>query len=465
MSYLSRFRGLVTHKYPCCVQKMSTNSMRVGLVQLTSTSDKSRNREKCSELIKKAKGNGASVVFLPEGFDFIGESSKQTAELAEPLIATDGTIAFYRQLALELNVALSLGGFHERVSNSDRLANSHVFIGADGKVKDVYRKAHLFDVEIPEQKIKLRESDYVQPGDKICTPLDLQGFKLGLAICYDLRFPEMSLALMRKGANILAYPSAFTVPTGVAHWFPLLRARAIETQSYVIAAAQTGSHNAKRSSFGHACIIDPWGTIIAQCPEGEDVVVAELCLEKLNQVRRKMPINDHRRLDLYGLCVSGGIQVGDADLDQTQFYFGPHLNSGRCIVLQSRKSYVLVNKKPRPGHLLAIPKRPDAKRLCDLTPDEVQDLFMIVQEAQKLVESFFQATSSTVSIQDGPEAGQTVNHVHVHILPRIKDDFENNDDVYNYLANHDRGDDILWRTEDEMASECLKLRQHFVNKT
>ena len=127
----------------------------------------------------------------------------------------------------------------------------------------------MFDVEIPDRNVRLKESDYVIPGSEIGQPVDMGSFKIGMGICYDLRFPEFALALRRSGASILTFPSAFTVPTGSAgHWFALLKARAIENQCYVIAAAQTGNHNPKRSSFGHACIIDPYGCVIAECPEG-----------------------------------------------------------------------------------------------------------------------------------------------------------------------------------------------------
>lgn len=449
---------------------MST-SCRVAVIQLTSTGDKGRNQRKCLELLEKAKSYGAEAAFLPEGFDFIGESSEQTLALAESICQPDGTVAYFQSLASKLGIVLSLGGFHEIVSSKDskeevgKLSNTHIVINANGDISATYRKAHLFDVEVPERNLKLQESKYVNAGNEIPRVIDLlNGFKLGLAICYDLRFPEMSLLLRRRGANILTFPSAFTVATGSAgHWSALLKARAIETQSYVIAAAQTGSHNKKRSSFGHACIIDPWGTVIAECPEGEGVVVAELNLDRVHDVRRNMPIESHRRQDLYSLSSLGDIQVADEKLDKIKFNFGQHINSGRCIIFESRLSYALVNKKPvRPGHVLVIPKRSSAERLGDLTVDELQDLMTSVQQAQKLVESYFKATSSTITIQDGPEAGQTVKHVHVHILPRHLGDFAHNDDIYQELENHDKGDNIQWRSEDEMAAESRLLRAHFL---
>lgn len=326
--------------------KMSSVS-RVAILQLTSTSDKQRNRDKCRELLTKAKLHGAEAAFLPEAFDFIGESSRQSWELAEYLDQDDGTVEFYKNLAKELNMSLSLGGFHEKIPNVQKLANSHVFISQTGHIKAVYRKTHLFDVDIPDKGVKLKESDYVQAGSAIGWPIQLLdapncGFNVGLAICYDLRFPELALILRRRGANILTYPSAFTVPTGAAgHWFTLLAARAIETQSYVIAAAQTGKHHAKRSSFGHACIIDPWGTVIAQCPEGEGIVVAELNTTRVKDVRRDMPIESHSRNDLYGLSADGEVHVADEEIDGQSFDFGQVFVAGRHVVIAKNVQYFL----------------------------------------------------------------------------------------------------------------------------
>ena len=243
---------------------MST-TCRIAVLQMTSTSDKSRNRRKCQSLLQKAKSYGAQAAFLPEAFDFIGESAQQTNELAEAIDDKGGTISFYQKLAMELNMSLSLGGFHERLLTEKKLSNTHLFISSEGEILGKYAKTHLFDVEIPERSLRLKESDYVQAGDSLGlnNPVPLlknsHDFQVGLAVCYDLRFPELSIALCRRGANVLTFPSAFTVATGSAgHWSTLLRARAIENQCYVVAAAQTGRHNEKRTSYGHACIIDPW---------------------------------------------------------------------------------------------------------------------------------------------------------------------------------------------------------------
>ena len=446
--------------------KMST-TCRIAVIQMTSTSDKLRNRSKCQSLLEKAKSYGAQAAFLPEAFDFIGESAQQTVELAESSL-NDGTISFYQSLAAKLNMSLSLGGFHEALKNNQKLSNTHIFISSKGQIIGRYAKAHLFDVEIPERGIRLKESDYVQAGRKIAGPVPLleeqDQFQVGLAICYDLRFPQLAMALCQRGANILTFPSAFTVATGSAgHWSTLLKARAIENQCYVVAAAQTGRHNPKRSSYGHACVIDPWGTVIAECPEGEEMVVAELSLDKIEDVKKNMPVDRHRRNDLYALATADNFLVAEDehDYDQKNFKFADIDIPGKCVVFASRCSLVIVNRKPVvPGHLLVIPKSP-ARRVQDLDVDQVTDLFLTVQTAQKLSESFFQAESSTLSVQDGPDAGQTVAHVHVHVLPRKPGDFANNDDIYNELSTHDKGDNVQWRSYEEMSEEASRLRQHF----
>uniref|UniRef100_UPI00398E80BE deaminated glutathione amidase n=1 Tax=Pristiophorus japonicus TaxID=55135 RepID=UPI00398E80BE len=202
----------------------------------------------------------------------------------------------------ETGVWLSLGGFHERCHDWERdrrIYNAHVLINDSGEIAVVYRKTHLFDVEL-KGRVSLKESNFTIPGPGIEAPVDTPIGKLGLAICYDLRFPEISLTLAQDGAEILTFPSAFTMTTGMAHWEPLLRARAIETQSYVVAAAQTGRHNETRTSYGHSMVVDPWGCVIAQCHEGPGLCYAEIDLQYLRDIRRDMLLMHHRRTDLYG---------------------------------------------------------------------------------------------------------------------------------------------------------------------
>lgn len=280
------------------LNRMSSAPNSIAAVcQMTAIPEKEANLSVCKNLLQEAKHKGASMVFLPEGFDYIGSSREETLSLAESL---DGeTISKYSQIARNLEIWLSLGGFHERGPNwkSDRrIYNSHIIINNKGDIVSVYRKAHLFDVELPEKGVSLKESAFAIPGPSLIAPIETPIGKLGLGICYDLRFPELSIALQRQGAEILTYPSAFTVATGAAHWEVLLRARAIETQCFVLAAAQVGPHHVKRSSFGHALAVDPWGEVLGDCGGTEPgLIMVDINLEKLKNTRRNMPVQEHRR--------------------------------------------------------------------------------------------------------------------------------------------------------------------------
>lgn len=270
----------------------------VAVCQMNSTNEVERNLEICEDLIRKAKTRGAKMIFLPECFDYVAESSEQACSMAAPLQSP--RMQCMCDLAQELGVWLSLGGYHEQGPPGEkRLYNSHVIVNDSGVIVEVYHKMHLFDVNVQDGP-RLKESNAVIPGDKIVPPVPTPVGNVGLAICYDVRFPELSLVLAQQGAHILTFPSAFTQITGSAHWEVLLRSRAIENQCYVIAAAQTGQHNAKRRSYGHAMIVDPWGRVIAQCSEGNGLSVAEIDLAYLNKVRQQMPIMNHKRKDLYG---------------------------------------------------------------------------------------------------------------------------------------------------------------------
>ncbi|NWH68387.1 NIT1 amidase, partial [Geococcyx californianus] len=279
----------------------------VAVAQVTSTPDKEQNFAACAGLVRQAAERGAHLVFLPEGFDYIGRDATQTLGMAEPL---DGDImGRYAQLARDCGVWLSLGGFHERGhdwATTQRVYNCHAVLRPDGHLVAAYRKTHLCDVEL-EGRISMKESSFTNPGTALVAPVPTPAGKLGLSICYDLRFPELSLALRRAGAEILTFPSAFTVPTGSAHWEVLLRARAIENQCYVVAAAQTGQNHERRVSYGHTLVVDPWGTVVAQCHEGPGLCYAEIDLPYLRRVRQEIPVFDHRRPDLYGTVEATGL--------------------------------------------------------------------------------------------------------------------------------------------------------------
>jgi predicted amidohydrolase len=186
------------------------------------------------------------------------------------------------------------GGFWEKAADSDKVRNACVYMRADGTIANVYRKIHLFDVDLPDGT-KLLESETVEPGEEIVVA-DTPFGTLGLSVCYDLRFPELYRKLVDAGAIALAVPAAFTLTTGKDHWHVLLRARAIEQQCYVLAAAQAGHHYGRRRSYGHALIADPWGTVLAECGEGEGVAVAEIDPSYVQSVRGSLPSLAHRKL-------------------------------------------------------------------------------------------------------------------------------------------------------------------------
>jgi len=260
--------------------------------QMTSTSDAAGNLARAEELIRAAAERGAELVATPENTGYLGPHEEKV-RLAEPL---DGpTCTRFAGLAGELGIHLLLGSFAERTGDPKRSANTSVLFGPDGARLAVYRKIHLFDVDVPGG-VSFRESDTVRPGSEVVvarTPLA----RIGLSICYDLRFAELYGALAARGAEVIAIPSAFTAATGKAHWETLLRARAIETQCWVIAPGQHGHHDdgGLRESHGHSMIVDPWGQVVAQVPDGPGLAVAEIDLTRLEQVRRAIPVAAHRR--------------------------------------------------------------------------------------------------------------------------------------------------------------------------
>ncbi|KAK6624221.1 hypothetical protein RUM44_011080 [Polyplax serrata] len=430
-----------------------TNNL-VAVCQMTATNDKEKNYKIVEDLVIQAKRANASIAFLPEGCDFIGTSKSETLSLAEPL---DGhSVARYQELARKLNIWLSLGGIHEYFSES-KLYNTHLMISGEGDIVGKYHKMHLFDVEIPEQNVKLMESSYVEKGNSIPEPVPTPVGNVGLSICYDMRFAELALTLAKMGAHVLTYPSAFTFATGANHWETILKARAIETQCYVVAAAQVGVHNPKRSTWGHAMVVDPWGSIVAQCSEGQGIAIAEIKTDYLCKVRLNMPVWQHRRTDLYPSMLNlSGCENNVFDKD---FYtFGQVKISKETIFYKTNLSFAFTNKKcVVPGHVLVAPLR-EVKYFSELTPEEVADLFQTSQMVSKIMSHIHGTTSSTIVVQDGPEAGQTITHVHVHVLPRRAGDFEQNDDIYTELSNHDKRENVVWRSEEEMSAEASVIK-------
>lgn len=233
------------------------------------------------------------MLCFPESFSFIGANDGDSVKIAEPL---DGPIMQqYQSLARESKIWLSLGGFQEKGSEEAHICNTHVVIDEAGNIRSTYRKIHLFDVDVPGGR-SYKESSFTEPGKEIVA-LDSPVGRLGLTVCYDLRFPELYQQLrFQHEAQVLLVPAAFTKITGQAHWEILLRARAIETQCYVIAAAQAGKHNDKRESYGDTLIIDPWGTVVGRLPDrvSTGIAVADIDLSLVDSVRTKMPIAKHR---------------------------------------------------------------------------------------------------------------------------------------------------------------------------
>ncbi len=268
--------------------------MRAGAIQLNATGDTDRNLESADRLVRQAASLGAELVALPEKWTVLGTREHMQAG-AEPL---DGrAITWARGIAQELGIDLVAGSFFERVPGQEKGANTSVHVGPDGELKAVYRKIHLFDVEI--DGARYAESESEQPGEEIVVTELADGTKLGLTVCYDLRFPELYRILALRGAVVVTVPAAFTLPTTRDHWEILLRARAIENQCFVIAPNQLGDHPGGLRSGGRSMIVDPWGLVLAGAPDGETAIVADLDLGRVDEVRRRVPSLAHRRPAAY----------------------------------------------------------------------------------------------------------------------------------------------------------------------
>ncbi|GIZ40118.1 hypothetical protein CKM354_000347000 [Cercospora kikuchii] len=274
---------------------------RICVGQITSTGNMAENLAQCRKVLQKAFEAGAKALFLPEASDYIGTSSSNSLELCQSVDRSPFVLGLQSD-AKKYRLPISVG-IHEPsgdLARQGRIKNTLIWIDEQGQIAQRYQKLHLFDLDIKDGP-SMKESDTVEPGKVLPKPFDSPVGRIGAMICFDLRFPELALALKRQHADILLYPSAFTIPTGQAHWMPLLRARAIERQCYVVAAAQVGSHNEKRASYGHSVVIDPWGKVIAEC-SGEkqdepEVIFADIDLNRVQEIRTQMPLL--RRTDIY----------------------------------------------------------------------------------------------------------------------------------------------------------------------
>lgn len=268
--------------------------MRVAAVQLTATPHAAANLAAADRLVRRAAADGARLVLLPEKWSVLGPGEVLRAG-AQPL---DGeAITWARATARELSIDLVAGSISERVAGERKLRNTSVHVGPDGEVRAVYRKIHLFDVEIGG--VVYRESEHEDPGDEPVLSVSADGVPLGMSVCYDVRFPELYRLLAVAGARVLLVPAAFTVPTTRDHWEVLLRARAIENQCFVVAANQIGEHAPGLRSGGRSMIIDPWGLVLAQAADRPAVISADLDLGLQEDIRRRLPALDGRRPGAY----------------------------------------------------------------------------------------------------------------------------------------------------------------------
>ena len=271
--------------------------MRAAAVQLNSTAEKPRNLEVAESLVRGAAADGAELVVLPEKWNVLGDSAALIAG-SEPL---DGpTLAAARSWARELGIHLVAGSIAERVADQEKSFNTSALIGPDGELEATYRKIHMFDVDVGG--VAYRESENEEAGGEIVTAElqgDLERVRLGMTVCYDLRFPELYRILAVRGANVITIPSAFTLDTGKDHWEVLLRARAIENQAFIVAPNQIGEAPPHYRSYGRSAIVDPWGVVLAKAPDEECFVAADLDLELQGRIRTSLPSLANRRPEAY----------------------------------------------------------------------------------------------------------------------------------------------------------------------
>jgi len=268
--------------------------VRAAAIQMNSTDDVGANLATADRLTRAAAADGARLVVLPEKWTVLGapEHLRAGAQTLE-----GEAIGWARSAAAELQIDLVAGSIAERRADADKLANTSVHVGPDGEIAAVYRKVHMFDVEV--EGVVYRESQTEEPGDELALSSTADGVELGLSICYDVRFPELYRILALRGARVVAIPAAFTLATTRDHWETLVRARAIEDQVFVVAANQLGTHPDGNRSGGRSLIVDPWGVVLAQAPDSECHIVADLDLERQRRIRAQLPSLANRRPGAY----------------------------------------------------------------------------------------------------------------------------------------------------------------------
>lgn len=273
---------------------MGTDALRVAAVQMNTRQDKAKNIETALRLIDQAAAEGARLIALPEVWTFLGDDEGSRAA-AEPIPGP--TIEILAERARRHDVYIHAGSIQEARPGDPRIYNTTAMIDPRGEVIAKYAKIHMFDVVL-DGVASYQESAVVSPGDEIVT-VDVDGFTVGLTICYDLRFPELYRILALRGAEIILHPAAFTLTTGKDHWEPLIRARAIENTVYMVSPAQVGQDGHGKWCWGRSMIVNPWGTVVATAPDEETVIVANLERALLERVRRQVPSLANRMPDRY----------------------------------------------------------------------------------------------------------------------------------------------------------------------
>jgi deaminated glutathione amidase len=264
--------------------------MRVAVCQLNARDDRSANLRAARDLLVRAADGGADVAVLPEYTDYLGPA----ADAPKPEGLDGEYVSFFADAARELRMWVFAGSFHETGPDQQHTYNTMPVFDRDGVLAAAYRKIHLYDVEIPG-RVSYQESKTVAPGSEPVV-VAIDDVRVGLSICYDLRFPELYRRLAIAGATVLVVPAAFMLHTGRDHWEVLLRARAIENQCYVLAAGQIGDHEPGRTCFGRSMVLDPWGTVVAQAPDDVMAVFADLDLNRLRRIRLELPSLANRRM-------------------------------------------------------------------------------------------------------------------------------------------------------------------------
>ena len=272
-------------------QAMNKKTIKAACIQMCSSTNVETNIKSAVPIITEAAKQGAELIITPEMTTLLERNSERLFEKVKTE-DEDISLAIFSKLAAELDIDLVIGSIPIKIS-AQKCANRSYFITHNGKIAAHYDKIHMFDVQLAAGE-NYKESKNFQAGDKAII-IETEAYNLGLSICYDLRFPELFRDLALNGAEIISVPAAFTVPTGKAHWNTLLRARAIETGCFILAAAQNGSHEDGRESYGHSLIVNPWGEVIAEKESGTGFIMAELDLALVEDARNKIPSLKHRR--------------------------------------------------------------------------------------------------------------------------------------------------------------------------